>query len=522
MPFWGDAYQTLPCVIAMVETTGTVNAQNAFNGAEFPYAVGLKSGTHNIVAQQQVSVNGITAVQQIANVNVLNSYLLLTSTSADGLQRLYGESTFWPDSSTSFSFGAQNAVSPAGHGFLNNISCPSFPADVYSTSSIYQGAWNEGLYRRQLLTGLDITDAPISTFTTEQIASQAGISYYKPYAGKNAKVWFHLANHKLADLHDLFRQFPLARGVSFQINQQIALGTASFAVTIAGGVLTDLSCTNIQTRQPTFPLMLANGSKDFQGLKPLIDAYAGAGDGVYTFSLSLSIGSDVNLGIAHPTITNTTISVPCYTLTPSALELYMSRNRIKTIKYLDNFFFSQPYSVSGDQVSINAVISNQITAPKRLWVIAFGQTNLANGANAQYQPVSPFDSAPSGSALPWLQYYQVNCQVGGKNVFQSDEKYGFTQWQDEASQLNALNGGFDNRLTSGLVSYQDFYSKLGAVYIDIGRRLPNENLIPKAITFTGTLYTHAVSNLVVYYFVQFENTMKVDTSSGVIVFNDRA
>lgn len=528
MPYWPLAYQTIPLVISLTDITGTADSQTAINSVEVPYAMALKSGTQNLVGQQLITVNGITVAQQITNINVLNQYRLITGLSLDGLTRMYAESAYWPDSSTSFSYGSQTGIDPAGHGILNNFSAPSFPADVYSTTSVYQGAWNEGMYKRSLLSGLDVSDAPVSSFISETIANQTGISYYKAYPAKYAKVWFYLANHKLSSLHDIFAKFPLARGVSFNINQQINQGTATFSATFAGGVLTDLSCTNITSSgQGTFPVMIANGSKEFQGIYQLLQAYfTEGGNGTYQFTLRISVGTDVTLGISHPTLTNTQLSVPCYTLSPSALELYLSRNRIKTFKYLDSFFFGQSYSVSGGQVSINAVVSNQITAPKRFWAIVFGQTYLSGAAgtpaNKLVQSLSPFDSAPSGSALPWCQFFNTNVQVGGRNVFQQQEKYSYQTWLDESSQVNALNGGLDERLTSGLVSYQDFYSKLGAVVIDIGRRLSGEDLVPKAIAFDTTLYTSAADSIQIYYFIDFENTIKLDTSSGVISFNDRS
>jgi hypothetical protein len=78
---------------------------------------------------------------------------------------------------------------------------------------------------------------------------------------------------------------------------------------------------------------------------------------------------------------------------------------------------------------------------------------------------------------------------------------------------NAINGGLDTGLTSGLIDYQRWMNLYRYYVVDLSRRLAGDNT-PKSITVMG----RNGSNFAVSYFVfiEYERHLEIDVESGHI------
>lgn len=140
----------------------------------------------------------------------------------------------------------------------------------------------------------------------------------------------------------------------------------------------------------------------------------------------------------------------------------------------------------------------------------FGAPNMTA---LPYEPISPFDSAPATCA-PGNSLINFNVLVSNMNVFQRNISYSFENFIEEMSPANALNGGLDTGLTSGLID-SDMWSQGYRYYVvDLSRRLAGDNT-PKSLTLIGQ---NGSAYMVDYYcFVEYERHLTLDIESGHIL-----
>jgi hypothetical protein len=99
------------------------------------------------------------------------------------------------------------------------------------------------------------------------------------------------------------------------------------------------------------------------------------------------------------------------------------------------------------------------------------------------------------------------------NVFQRNISYSFETFIEEMSPANALNGGLDTGLTSGLIDQAAWSQGYRYYVVDLSRRLAGDNT-PKSITVIGR---NGSSIPVDYYFyVEYERHLSLDVESGHI------
>jgi hypothetical protein len=81
------------------------------------------------------------------------------------------------------------------------------------------------------------------------------------------------------------------------------------------------------------------------------------------------------------------------------------------------------------------------------------------------------------------------------------------------SSANAINGGLDTGLTSGLIGYREWANNYRYYVVDLSRRLAGDNT-PKSVTFMGL---NASEFTVDYYcFIEYERHLELDVESGHI------
>jgi hypothetical protein len=565
---YGEAYLVLPLVTVLDLTTITgatgtnaADLRTALHAAEYPFAAGLKCGSHQLIHSLSVSYNNSDVVQLTPYTNFYVQYKQLTQQSWEDVAKNGPSIGFYPDTADTYDFistadddahkgfGVRNNKNgPAGTvqstginsitaalrsgtvtgGSVANLTVDVSAVDVTGTfnpaltyTNYLSNTYNEGFTKRQRDTAYQ-SDTLRQLFISQTDAESVGKSLYtKPTVAPTDhtyKVWYTLAKIYLKDVHSFFEQLPLVKGafLSLRINTNTATHTLSSVYKTAGPEL-NLYCTTNVINGGTSPVMLASGEAG-SGLYPLVAAVKARAAALdnntsLTWSLRTSIGKDTTLSLTHPTWqSQTRLFVPMYQMSPTDEEKYLSLNRTKRIVYEDIYSYQVNVDAGG---SFNQLLTNGIPNPTTVVCIPFLR-NTANdisgaGTNLAYPFQSPFATEP-GTTSPLIAFKDFNVQVAGINMFTQNENYDFEQFLNELSSKNSINGNLVKGLTSGLISEHDFYHSYRYYVCDVSRRLPAEDSVPKSIAVMGkSLCVKAIS---IFVFVLFKREITVDLATG--------
>lgn len=310
----------------------------------------------------------------------------------------------------------------------------------------------------------------------------------------------------------------------------------------------------------TCPLMLAKCASSFwtSGYKNTnlstgfnvseIDVNPGLNCGTYSqyrTGLRLSIGVCKPEYSYHPLLTTLSnyahaltscrIYAPIIEMEPAKALSYLSNHKEQEIRYNDVLSFTFTGITSGNP--INYLVASGIANPKRIVIIPFfhddsspsttavptGTGPYLSGTVASqfwnlscpkivFQPISPFDSAPATTA-PMGYISNFNIQMSNQNIFSQATSYDFEEFVQEVSEANAINGGLDTGLTSGLLDINSWRNNYRYYVANLGRRLNGDNQ-GKTITLVGKNNTKFTMDL--YIFVEFERKLSLDVEIGKI------
>lgn len=502
---FSDGFFAIPLLITM---TSTFN----FGALACDFAVGLKSGFHQLVHSINVEYNSTSVVQATSLTNMYISYKLNTSLSLDDLVTVGTQIGFRGiDGPQSWRYAG--ALSESGNGSLNNLN--AFAG--LSVINNYQGtASNNPFLLRQLDLVFNSSQDPenvlLANGTTWQTAASQFARGYSTgvvvAGGVYGKAWKILATLRLKDLSDFFSKLPLVRGAYMKIylNLNQSLTTVNMNAT------NDIYCQAndiIVYGGSTNPLMFSsadtnNGSNRF------------ATNAAKSFKVSVSVlnSLDTNCPTAiakNDLLSSTRLYVPIYTMNPMKEEEYLS-NRVRVVKYRD-IFQSQALNQAN---SFNILVQNGLAGLKNVIVCPMISSTV-NGVVAGtvatgFSPIrSPFASEPAScSPVQWISNYNV--QISGVNIFAENANYGFIQFLQEVYGVNSINGGMTDGLTSGLISQTAYYNNYGYLVANVGRRLPEEDKTPKSVQISGTISCQNPVDL--FIFCELEKSITIDIYSG--------
>lgn len=518
---YSEAYFEVPLVLRL--TARSANAQiPAIQALEPSFALGLKSGFHNIFHSYSIEYNNRSVVSLTPFSNIYTTFRLLTKLSQDDVEKYGSLIGFFKDTPTSVRYEGVGA-SPFGHGSINNRNITQAAATVADWASVVNGGYNEGFFKRQLTTtATNPAVAPTSGFFSTASASAIGYNYFlKGTVANNvdSKWWFVLATIRLKDLTDFFAKLPLVKGafIKFQLNTNTAVH--QIRVSVAGGVCTDISCLQNNIVGGSTPLLLANGNQAGNGFNPIVQECINAGAGDYDFEIALSIARDTTYNVQHPTLQALRCYVPLYTFNPTVESQYLSLNKSKKIVYTDIYQYQVDVSTSGGQGQFNQLLTNGITAIKSVIIVPFiGSSSNATGVGG-LAPIAPFGSpfaTEPSTTSPYIALSNFNLAVSGVNIYTLNELYDFSNFKDELSQANSVMGGIVDGLSSGLIGFNDFQTAYRYMYIDCSRRLPAEDFVAKSVQISGTVYANQ-PNISLYCFVEQIKEITVDLETGALI-----
>lgn len=233
---------------------------------------------------------------------------------------------------------------------------------------------------------------------------------------------------------------------------------------------------------------------------------------------------------------STRIYAPSIEMEPSKALAYLENHKEQEVRYTDVLAYVLPAVTSGSQ--FNYLVANGIANAKRIIVMPFFHDDTVPSGNAvtvtsswanvsgtaapayynlstsrmPFQPISPFDSAPATTApMGYIKNFQV--QLSNANIFQRNIDYDFEAFLEEVSECNAINGGLDTGLTSGLIDMRKWKNNYRYYVANLARRLAGDNT-PKSITLQGINDTYYQMDL--YIFVEFERKFSLNVETGHI------
>lgn len=517
-----EAFFVIPIVMRLSATSA--NAQiSSIRTARSAFAAGLKSGYFQFLYSATVEYNNTSVVQLVPNLHHYVNYKLLTTFSQESLEKYGSLIGFYPDSFLSSKYGAQTVVDANGHGVLNNRNLPQFPATTYTWDAVTDKANNEGYFTRQKNCALDpVVPAAIATFMSPSQAGQYGLNLFRLGTGADidSKYWFITAIVRLKDMADFFDKLPLVKGAFIRFTLNLNLATHNFNVTTNGGSVTDVSVQqNILTNGNT-PLMITNASQPGNGFYELGSLLGAAGNGTYSFSLTANVGRDPQTLIQHPTFSGCRLYAPLYTFNPVQEEAYLSLNKIKAVRYHDLYNYTIDVTCSGTpgslQGQVTSLLTNGVPNPQYLIIVPFvgaGSNNTGTNTGAISAYGSPFASEP-GTSSCGITLTDLNIQVSGVNIFTSNQNYSWENFTEELATNNAINGGQVDGLNSGLISYAQWNNNYRYYTVNLSRRLPAENAVPKSIQVTATVLSGSIERVQLQCYLVWGREIAIDLETG--------
>jgi len=507
---------------------------------ESSLALGLKNGSWQVIQSMSVDLNNTAVIQLQPFINQYVTFKMLAQMSSDDLQK-YGDSVgFQPDTGYGVRYYGDAGVNhPEGHGSINNLNAPTgveaFDSYTYASGFTEKG-FNEGFRKRQATTGFDPNSTQASQFTSETQTAQMGQSYYKSgipgQPDQYSKFWLCTLTLRLKDMASFFEELPLARGLFFRftLNLNLAQHTIRYLVNTnnVNYSVVDASVVKTNLIGGTSPLLIAS-SNEHSGMRQLIKEVAadyigkgGVGGAAtpFEYEIAMNVGRDNKYSVSCPWFTSCRLYVDLYQMAPSAEQQYISLNKAKTVTYRDVYSYQIDLSSTSSGGDVNIAFSNLLTNglvnPKGILIIPYAGSSSnpvsKDGIKLDvYQ--SPFAAEPS-TPTPFIKLTNLQVQVGAQNVFQQNQVFSWENWLEETSRIYAVNGGQSTGMNSGLISYKDYITNYGYIYVDLERRLVGENAVPKSIQVSGNVLSGHIQNTRLMCFVEFERTIAINPSTG--------
>ena len=230
-----------------------------------------------------------------------------------------------------------------------------------------------------------------------------------------------------------------------------------------------------------------------------------------TYITSLSVGGKcldtAQLAIAGVTqgtmAQSLSLNVPSYVYTPQ-MEMTYLKSPVKKINYTDLYQFTIQNVASSSQ--INALVSNGIKNLKKVIVMPLLKLLVTKVYINFNHLVVVYLLAP------YAHIGQFNVVISGANVIQNAQRYTYESFLHQLYEINAINSGLTDGMSSGLISQQDFEYGYPYYIADVSRVLDIERDVPRSITITGqNLSLQEVDYIV---FCEYGAQVSFDTLTG--------
>jgi len=518
-----EGYLTVPMLLTLTQSTGSAAAfAPATAATSADYLMGLKNWYGSIVHSMTVDYNGTTIVQQTPYCGLWNSFKLMTSLSYQDVITNGASMGFWPDDGTSFEVSNAASTEATENAVSNNKNLGTFP--VVNGAFNTFNAFNNGLLQRQQGWNFDPAGVVGAGYTYAASAAPASLTstsnlnlLWKSYVFKKVNASAGppavagvvqvaiTAQIYLKHLHSFFERVPLLKGVFMKLTFNFNQCSTSFTIDATDKYAT---CSVQSPLGGVNPLMLASAGAN-QGGACLVEGSYIASISVGKTCLNATQASTPGVDVSQLG-GSVLLNVPAYTFNPTFEASYLS-SPVKKIVYSDIYQYQIVNQLSGGQ-TFNNLITNGISNIKSVLVLPF-HSAASNGGLLPIQ--SPFEGAGAGPTSPLCLLTQFNIQISGQNAIYNTERYAYEQFLNQLQGANAINGNLTDGLTSSLIDQKNFEMGYNYYYVNCGRMLPVEEMVPKSVNVLGTNTSLRAIDLFVFVEYGVEVSLNVLTGARV-------
>ena len=528
------SYISIPLVLTVNSAAGFEDdSQNAF-------VASLKNGSYQIINSLSIQLcnNEVISVQSFQNMYI--NYKILTTFGTDDLETLAQTLNFAQDGHLSPQFvpDAAGNRSNIGIGICNNvIAAPviTIPTIVVGDPAVntysgwtaeqgYQYGVNEGRIKRMQNTSFDPAKLAIQLqglIPDANALTQQTRSILKNYCTRtvNTVTYYILATIPLKFLSDYFDKLPLIKNAYHKLiintntgmsttltcnpaGEYIACNTTGSTYGVCPYMISPL---NLETpgAGPADPSIVLNSGQGFLEAPNVGDAT----NQVYTVSLNIVRNTALNISHAQSTCQ---IIGSLVELTPMYEAIYLE-NKVKTVVYRDIMSYNNIQGiVAGNPV--NTTVTPGLSRMRRVIIIPMISAVVNGQAGSPMN--SPFASEPATTS-PYPYVTNLNIQLSGTNVYQSNEQYNHQNFLQECISTGAINGGLTPGLNSGLIDQIKHDANYGYITVDLSRHIAEEDHVSKSLLVNFTNASSYTSDYIVL--IEYEKTVVVDIELGSIV-----
>lgn len=466
---WSEATIQIPVIF------GYKHSADASGVALGPLGMAWKNGWHQLVDSMEVQFGNVSVSQITPFTNIFTTFKMLTTFSQDAYYKYGALLNFFKDDHLGYSY-ISGGANINGQGCVNNLLID--PALVLSGAGAYPQTSNKGLLSRAYNTNLPAGSLPAWSHYTSSSLTQLGRPSFRLDGSGADRVAYTeaIATIRLKDVSDFFNKLGLCKGAFVKLTLNINSSVVGVDTTVTSGAMA-LTSAKVSIQGRTTPFMVSANVAN----SPLLAASAIAG--------TISFGSAISkLTFGQRTVSNSLLSscrfyAPAYSMTAEAQQGFLDAFPTRDIFYDDIY----QYTVSGVEpgAQFTQLVSNSIIAPQYLVVVPI----ISAGANISGQSVSPIQSpfaSEPGTTSAGIALGQFNVQLSGSNLYMQNQQYTFEQFQFELSQINALNGGQTDQMSSGLIGLDEWHTCYQYYVADLSRGQPIDQFVPKSVQILGT------------------------------------
>ena len=309
---------------------------------------------------------------------------------------------------------------------------------------------------------------------------------------------------KLKHLHSYFQNVPMSKG--FQYRFIFNLNQATSVLASDGSVLTGETLIK-SSYNGVNPLMLASPGGSGTGL------ISGAGSVRADLSVGNTCLDNTLAGYAGTSTSNLgrsiELHVTSYVMNPSLEQAYISAGSNRKVTYDDIYSFTIRGVDPNDNV--NQLITSGIRGIKSILVVPMLSAS-ANGGVSEFQSVQ--SSCGGGDVALLSALTNFNVQVGGVSQLAQNARYGYELFNEQITEVNSINAGQMDGLTSGLISKRGWEQKLGYVYMQVNRGTELEKSSPKSVQLQ--FQSINAKKMDYHVFISYETSINLDVGLGVL------
>jgi hypothetical protein len=135
--------------------------------------------------------------------------------------------------------------------------------------------------------------------------------------------------------------------------------------------------------------------------------------------------------------------------------------------------------------------------------------------NAGIDPLQSANTSCGMTVAPHSFMTSFQVALSGQNLFAQPIQYRYNHFLQEQFGVGALDGNAQEGLRTGLISEFDFNTSYGYVNVNLSRKLPEADEIPKAVSISFQNRSLKRMSYITYLF--FEREFQIDCLSGQIV-----